>query len=87
MFLKMFIFGKIYQPLNEERHRKGSLRLYKMYFIQYANLLFNFETQYLKLVNLELYQIIEKFWRDKFCCQFVIVVLVRAGMNLILRYL
>ena len=38
--------------------------------------------QYLKLVNLDVYKYIEKFWTDKVYCQFVIVMLVRAGMNL-----
>ena len=65
----------------------GSLQLYEMYFMQYANLLFNCETQYLKLTNLELSQIIEKFWRYKVYCQFVIFVLERVGMNIIPKYL
>ena len=56
---------KLLKPLNEERNRKvlekGSLQLYEMYFLQYAKLLFICETQSLKLMNLELYQIIQKF--------------------------
>ena len=53
------------KPLSEERNKKavekGSLQLYEIYFLQYANLLFNCEIQKLKLINLGLYQIIEKF--------------------------
>ena len=74
-------FEKLIKPLNNERNRKAmekeSLQLYKMYFVQYSKLLFNCKVQYLKLINLELYKIIEKFWKDKAYCQFV-----RAGMNL-----
>ena len=55
--------------------------------MQYNNLLFNCEWQYLKLVNLDLYQIIEPFWQGKMFCQFAIVVLVRAGMNIIFKIL
>ena len=71
---------------NEERDRKiaqeGSLLLYKSYFLQYNALLLNCEKQYLKFVNLDVYKIIEKIWADKGYCQFVIVMLVRAGVNL-----
>ena len=37
--------------------------------------------QYKKLINLEVYQVLEPFWQEIMYCQFVIVVLVRAGMN------
>ena len=38
--------------------------------------------KYLKLINLELYQVIEPFWQGTMCCQFVTVDLIRAGTNL-----
>ena len=53
------------------------------YFLQYNHCFFNCELQYLKLINLELYQLVEPFWHDKMYCQFVIVVLIRVEMNLI----
>ena len=56
-------------------------------FLQYNNLLLNCETRYLKLINLELYQVIEPFWQGKMQCQFVKVVLIRAGVNLIFKIL
>ena len=72
---------------NNERNRKvaqeGSLFLFESYFLQYDSLLFYCKRQYLKLVNLELYAIVEKFWRDKVHRKFVIVMLVRACKNLI----
>ena len=39
------------------------------------------------MVNLDLYQAIEPFWRGKMYWQFVIVVLVRASMNMIFKIL
>ena len=51
---------------NAERDRimaqEGSLLLYESYFLQYNSLLLNCKKQYLKLVNLDVYKIIEKFW-------------------------
>ena len=43
------------------------LILHEMHFLQYYSLLFNCEKQYLKLINLELYEVIsiECAWRDK----------------------
>ena len=34
-----------------------------MYFLQFYSLLLNCEKQYLKLINRELYEMIERFWR------------------------
>ena len=69
---------------NKERDKKiaqeSSLRLHETYFLQYNSLLFNCERQFLKLFNLELYAIIENLGGQGYC-QFVIVILVRAGMN------
>ena len=53
-----------------------------MHFLQYYSLSFNCENQYVKLINLELYEVSERFWRDKVYCQCVIVVLVHAGKSL-----
>ena len=54
------------RPVNEEHNRlhaeMTSVHLLEGYFLQYNNLLFNYEWQYLKLVNLDLYLIIEPFW-------------------------
>ena len=47
----------------------------------------NCETQHLKMIRLELYEIIERFWRDRVYCQYVIVVLVQAWMDLVLKCL
>ena len=65
-------------PVNEEHNRlhakMASAQLLKGYFLQYNNLLLNCEWQYLKVVNLELYQIIESFWQGKMSCQYLSVV-------------
>ena len=50
-------------------------------------MLVNCELHYLKLINLELYQIIEPFWQGRMHFQFVTVVLIRAGANLIFKIL
>ena len=55
--------------------------------IVFAYLFFHCELQDLKLLNLELYQIIEPFWQGKMYCQYIIVVLIRAGANLIFKIL
>ena len=59
---------KLIKPVNKEEQRdaliSGNLQLYEAYFIQYAILFFNCETQYMRLINLKLYQIIEKFWQE-----------------------
>ena len=82
---------KLMRPVNEERNRlhaeMASAQLLAGYFMQYNNLLFNCEWQYLKLVNLDLYRIFEPFWRGKMHCRFIIVGLVRAGMNMIFKFL
>ena len=78
-------------PVNAERNvihsKMESEQLVEGYFLQYNNLWFNFEMQYLKLINLELYQIIEPFRHGKMHCQYVLVALIRAGANLILKIL
>ena len=61
------------------------LKLYNLYFMHYNALLYNWEIQYLKLINVELYKLFETFMRDGMYSQFVIVVLVRAGTNLLLK--
>ena len=40
-----------------------------MDFLQFNNLLFNCETQYLKMINLELCTEIERFRKDRVYCQ------------------
>ena len=74
---------------NAERDKKiaqqGSLMLYESYFLQYNTLLLNCEKQGLNFVNLDVYKIIENFWTDKDYYQFVIVMLVRAGVNRTLK--
>ena len=82
---------KLMHPVNEEGNRlhaeMASAQLLEGYFLQYNKLLFHCEWQYLKLVNLDLYQAIEPFWRGKMCCHFVTMVLVSAGRNLIFKIL
>ena len=78
--------------INLQRNRiqaeLASEQLFEFYFMQHSNLLLSCETQYLKLINLELYQVLEPMWRDQMYCQFVIVVVVlKAGMNLIFKIL
>ena len=78
-------------PVNDERKHihaeMAYVQLFEGYFLQYNNLFFNYELQYLKLINLELYRIIEPFWQGKMYCKFVIVVLIRAGANLLFKIL
>ena len=79
------------RTVNTERnhiHAKvASEQLIEGSFLQYNNLLFNGEKQYLKLITLDLYQIIEPFWQGKMYCQFVKVALIRAGANVIFKIL
>ena len=73
--------------INHIHAELASEQLLEGYFFQYNNLLLNCEMQYLKLINLELYQIIEPFWPGQMYCQFVIVALIIAGANLIFKIL
>ena len=82
---------ELMRPVNNDRNRihakMASEEMGEGYFLQCNNLLFKCETQYLGLINLDLYQIIEPFWHGKMHCQYVLVALIRAGANLILKIL
>ena len=73
---------KLMRLINKERNKKAAkeaaLQLFELCFAQYDALLYNCEMQYLKLMNLELCKSFEPSNNSN--CQFIMVVLVRAGI-------
>ena len=64
-------------------HKRQPVVIQKLFFAVF--LLLNGEKHRLKLVNLDVYKIIENFWTDIVYCQFLIVMFVQAGVNLTLK--